>query len=125
MTIKRDAWFNHYLIDASHDILWFYFEECGDYQGNVYAIGYDEIKKNYLFFKGYYGSCGGCGAWGEGGEPVDKADIYSNSYKTKSYYKFVETVMKDKVHEDYDAPSIDKIKKGLKKLLTYIEKKNI
>lgn len=91
-----------YLIAASPDILWFWEEWTGSYQGSVYALGIDTVEKKLVAFRGYYGSCSGCGAWGEGGEPTCKQDIIGQSNVFDTIDELDKFLFKHRSSDDYD-----------------------
>ena len=86
----------HYLWMAAPEIEWYYVEDVGGYQGEVYALAKYEGK--IFIMHDYYGSCSGCGAWGEGGEPEKLKDVLGNGElfeEKKDAINFVEKTYKN------------------------------
>jgi hypothetical protein len=67
------------IIEFLHpDKIWLYAED-GDYQGNLYAVGYDQ-KGKFYFIQGSFGSCSGCD-W------LQSIDTEEEAIKLLNYYK--------------------------------------
>lgn len=94
----------HYLWQAAPEINWYYVEEVGSYQGDVYALG--KYKGKLFVMHDYYGSCSGCGAWGEGGEPEKLKDVLGNGELFTSKKKAV-AFAKQAFLNQYSSPTED------------------
>ena len=113
-----------YLIKAAPDILWFEFQDIGDYSGTIYAIGV--LNRKILYYVDSYGSCSFCGAWGQdsdSAEPKNEKEVLERSILYDNETEALKGIaLKD---NNYERPNKERLISAINKAQRFINGEEI